>query len=260
MNRRFRGQGAIWAPRASGQADQAELVGASDLACPGTRRYKRRADGSPLLSIWLRGLAAAALVGFAGRRGGPRHPAQALASGLSFFDLGRRDRIERSADVDAARSAFEPDLYGPAMQLAFLGVLCAGAWDNRAPEVGWHPPGLLTACGLAVILAGVALRRSAARALGRHFTVGLTLLADHELIATGPYQWLRHPNYAGLLLIALGTAMMLQSPHAVGVTLVVWLPLALLRIDKEERVLRERLGDAYTEYSRERWCLLPGVY
>jgi protein-S-isoprenylcysteine O-methyltransferase len=110
---------------------------------------------------------------------------------------------------------------------------------------------------LTVVLAGVSLRRSAARALGRHFTVGLSLLADPELVVSGPYRWLRHPNYAGLLMIACGTAMMVRSPHALGVALAVWLPLALLRIRKEEHVLHERLGGAYTDYTRRRWCLVP---
>ena len=38
------------------------------------------------------------------------------------------------------------------------------------------------------------------------------------------------------------------------------LPLALMRISKEERVLAVRLGTAYVEYARGRWCLVPGVY
>jgi len=61
-------------------------------------------------------------------------------------------------------------------------------------------------------------------------------------------------------MIAFGTAMMVRSPHAIGVTLVVWVPLALMRISKEERVLAERLGAAYTDYTRGRWCLVPGLY
>ena len=225
------------------------------LRSAGPRGYKRRAHGSPLLSVWIRGAAAAALVGFAGHWNGPTVLILTLASGLSFFDLGRRARVERMPGT-----VFEPDPYGTAMQLAFLAVLCAGAWDNRAPEATWRSPGLLGGGGFAVILAGVRLRRSAARALGRHFTVALSLLADHQLIATGPYRWLRHPNYAGLLLIAFGTATMVCSPRAAGVTLVVWLPLVLLRIRAEERGLHERLGSAYADYTRERWCLVPGVY
>ena len=221
----------------------------------GPKWTKLGAHGSPLLSIWIRGAAAAALVGFAGHWNGPAVLILALASGLSFFDLGRRDRSERTSGT-----AFKPDPFGTAMQLAFLAVLSAGAWDNRAPEVMWRSPGLLGVGGFILILAGARLRQSAANALGRHFTVALSLLADHELIATGPYRWLRHPNYAGLLLIAFGTAMMVRSPSAVGVTLVAWLPLVLLRIREEERGLYERLGSAYADYTRDRWCLVPGLF
>jgi protein-S-isoprenylcysteine O-methyltransferase Ste14 len=156
--------------------------------------------------------------------------------------------------------AFTTEPYGVAMQLAFVAILAVGAWDNRAPEIAWRPPGLPGLAGFVLIMAGVALRQSAAEALGRHFTVGLSLFADHELIVTGPYRWLRHPNYAGLLLVALGTAMMVWSPHAAGLALVGWLPLALMRIAKEERELHALLGPAYGEYTRGRWCLVPGLY
>ena len=178
----------------------------------------------------------------------------AIASGFTFFDLGRRDRVERAERTD------EVEPFGLAMQLAFLVVLCVGAWDNRTPDAAWRSPGLLGVAGFALIMAGVFLRQSAARALGRDFPVGLSVRADHALIVSGPYRWLRHPNYAGLLLVGLGTAMMVWSPSAAGVILVGWLPLALLRIHAEERALQERLGDAFVEYRRGRWCLVPGVY
>jgi protein-S-isoprenylcysteine O-methyltransferase Ste14 len=41
---------------------------------------------------------------------------------------------------------------------------------------------------------------------------------------------------------------------------VTWLPLALIRIRREEHVLQERLGGSYDAYARGRWCLFPGVY
>ncbi len=191
----------------------------------------------------------------------------AITSGLSFFDLGRRDRRERDllAPSDrplAARTAhpFERDSLGGAMQLAFLAVLCVAAAGRRPPEMAWHHSWPLSVLGFALVMAGVWMRRGAAHALGRHFTVGLSFLADHELVTSGPYRWIRHPNYAGLLLIALGTATMMSSASAVGVTLAVWLPLALMRIASEERVLHARLGTAFAEYAAGRWCLVPGVY
>jgi protein-S-isoprenylcysteine O-methyltransferase Ste14 len=219
----------------------------------------RDADGDPPLNAWARGIVAAALVGWAGDWNSPKVWVLAIAAGASFFDLGRRDRVERH-EASGTADAFAPEFYGVAMQLAFLAVLCVGAWDNRAPELAWRHPGLPGVVGFALIMAGVVLRQRAAEALGRHFTVGLAFFADHQLIVDGPYRWLRHPNYAALLLVALGTAMMVWSPRAAGVALVVWLPLALLRIAAEERALHARLGSAYGEYSRERWCLFPGFY
>lgn len=213
----------------------------------------------PPLNACVRGILATALVGVAGRWNGPTVFILAVAAGLSFFSLGRRDRVERT-DGDADPAAFAPEPYGMAMQLAFLAILTVGAWDNRSPDVTWRHPGLLGVAGFAVIMLGVGLRQSAARALGRQFTVGLSVLADHVLVESGPYRWIRHPNYAGLLLVAIGTAMMVWSPTAAGVSLVVWLPLALLRIRREERALHAHLGSAWGEYSRDRWCLVPGVY
>jgi protein-S-isoprenylcysteine O-methyltransferase Ste14 len=186
----------------------------------------------------------------------------AITSGLAFFDLGRRDRLEHGGDA-ASNQCTAPstrNVYGDAMQLAFLALLCAGAWDNRAPELAWRHPGLLGIGGFLLIVAGLILRRSAARALGRHFTVDIALFTDHQLVTSGPYRWLRHPNYAGLLLIALGTATMVWSPRAAGMALVVWLPIALLRIAEEERALHARLGTAWTDYARGSWCVVPGVY
>jgi protein-S-isoprenylcysteine O-methyltransferase Ste14 len=215
---------------------------------------------APRLNVWIRSLAAAAIVGGAGRWNGPTVIVLACAAGCSVFDLGRREEVERTepAHDDDALSAVEP--YGIAMQLAFVAVLGVGAWDNRAPEVAWRSPGLLGVLGFGIIMLGVALRQSAARALGDRFTVGVSVPVDHELVVTGPYRWIRHPNYAGLLLVAFGTATMVWSPLAAETALVAWLPLALLRIHKEERALHARLGDAFSDYARASWCLVPGVY
>ncbi len=211
-------------------------------------------DDTALLTPLLRGACAALVVGTIGRWNGPTVVVLAIASAFVFFDLGRRDRAERR-EIDA-----DFDWWGNSMQLAFFFVLCAGAYENSAPEIAWRPPGLPGVVGLAVILLGVRLRQTAADALGRQFTVSLSVLDDHELVVTGPYRWLRHPNYAGLLLVAFGTALMVWSPLAVGVTLALWLPAALLRIRAEERSLQERLGAAYAEYARGRWRLVPGLY
>ena len=77
---------------------------------------------------------------------------------------------------------------------------------------------------------------------------------------TGPFRILRHPSYASLLLVALGTAVSVESTLAVAVTLLVWLPAVLLRLAHEEGVLARRFGGAYEHYARRTWRLVPGLF
>jgi protein-S-isoprenylcysteine O-methyltransferase len=83
---------------------------------------------------------------------------------------------------------------------------------------------------------------------------------DHVLVQHGPYRLIRHPNYTALLIIACGIALGLASPLAWAATFTLWLPIVIVRIVREERMLVERFGDAYREYRRRSWRLVPGIH
>ena len=81
----------------------------------------------------------------------------------------------------------------------------------------------------------------------------------HEVAQGGLYRHVRHPMYAGLVLVMSGLCIWLGSSAALIATLV---PAGILviRIRFEERMLRARLT-GYSEYaSRVRWRLVPGVW
>ena len=80
------------------------------------------------------------------------------------------------------------------------------------------------------------------------------------MVAEGPFRRIRHPSYASLGAMGLGTALCVRSPAAVVVMLAVWLPVILLRIRQEESFLLRRLGDSYRKYAERTWRLVPGVY
>lgn len=205
-----------------------------------------------LASALARGVLAGLAVGTLGDWAGPKVVILAAIAAFSFGDLARREQTDGGPAV--------PDPFGVLMQLAFLVVLCAAAWDNRLGDAPMRLAGLIELTGSVILLAGVWLRQSALRVMGRHFTVRLRVLSDHRLVTDGPYRLVRHPNYAALALVGIGTALVMRSATALLATLAVWLPLVLARIGHEEWMLRRNLGAEYTDYARRTWRLIPGLF
>jgi protein-S-isoprenylcysteine O-methyltransferase Ste14 len=63
--------------------------------------------------------------------------------------------------------------------------------------------------GVGLLGAGLGFSILARRYLGRNWSGTVTLKEDHELIRTGPYRWVRHPIYSGILLGFVGSAVAL---------------------------------------------------
>ena len=111
--------------------------------------------------------------------------------------------------------------------------------------------------GLLVVVAGLVLRGWAIKTLGEYFTGRVMVSADQPVITAGPYRWVRHPSYTGLLLACAGLG--LASANWVGVAAMVLLPLAaiLWRIRAEEHALMASLGDPYRTYAAQHKRLAP---
>jgi protein-S-isoprenylcysteine O-methyltransferase Ste14 len=116
------------------------------------------------------------------------------------------------------------------------------------------------AAGLALMVVGLALRWWSIRALGRSFTVDLRIRAGQTVTDTGPYRWVRHPSYTGLLLICAGIGLALGNGAALACAILIPLAGLVARIHTEERVLLRELGDPYRLFSQGRARLIPGVW
>ena len=92
--------------------------------------------------------------------------------------------------------------------------------------------------------------------LGGNWSSTVTLKQDHELIMSGPYRFVRHPIYSGLLLALLGTAIAIGEWR--GLLALALMAAAFLRkIAIEERFLTEQFGEAYARYREDVPALLP---
>ena len=112
--------------------------------------------------------------------------------------------------------------------------------------------------GVALLVAGLGFAIGARRYLGRNWSGTVTLKEDHELIRTGPYRWVRHPSYTGILLGFFGSAVALAEWRGLAAVLLCTIAF-LLKIRLEERWMIETFGDAYRRYRREVKALIPFV-
>lgn len=111
--------------------------------------------------------------------------------------------------------------------------------------------------GVALILLGVAVRQWAIAVLGRYFSNVIGIQKGQSVVRSGPYRLIRHPSYAGLLLIQLGIAFSFQSGLAVLVAVAAFGLAYGHRMISEERFLERELGDDYANYTKSTKRLIP---
>ena len=110
--------------------------------------------------------------------------------------------------------------------------------------------------GAMLTVAGLLFTVSARLHLGRNWSGIVTVKEGHELVTGGPYRFVRHPIYSGLLLAFVGSGLARgEWRGVVAVALVLWALWRKLRV--EERWMRERFGAAYEAYSERVAALVP---
>ena len=140
--------------------------------------------------------------------------------------------------------------------VGFIGLLVVPALDHRFGWSQMQPYAALAGDGLIAIgwIAIFFVFRE------NSFTSSTIEVADdQEVISSGPYALLRHPMYAGGLVMLLGMPIALGSWWGV-LALVAMLPALIWRLLDEEKFLVENLP-GYAEYKlRVRYRLIPGVW
>jgi protein-S-isoprenylcysteine O-methyltransferase Ste14 len=79
------------------------------------------------------------------------------------------------------------------------------------------------------------------------------------VVDSGPYRYIRHPMYAGMVVFVIGTPLMLGSLWGLGATVVLFGLLALRTLGEEDVLKQELAG--YPEYmTKTPWRIVPGVW
>jgi len=94
--------------------------------------------------------------------------------------------------------------------------------------------------------------------LAGNWSSNVTFKQGHELVKTGPYRFVRHPIYTGLLVMSLGSAIENGRLHCF-LSLVVFGAGFWIKLKQEERLLLRHFPDEYPAYQRQVKALVPFV-
>lgn len=95
------------------------------------------------------------------------------------------------------------------------------------------------------------------RSLGNFYAQDIVILKEHQLIKTGLYRYIRHPQYVSQLLSDLGAGLALMSYLVIPVIVLVEIPLFFLRAKEEERILTKHFKEEYPVYKKQSGFMLP---
>jgi protein-S-isoprenylcysteine O-methyltransferase Ste14 len=145
------------------------------------------------------------------------------------------------------------------LQLIPLAIVVLAPWGDRR-SVGVLAEGdVVRWAGVVLYVLAFAGMEWAEAALGRQFSVQVTVQEGHRLVTTGPYRYLRHPRYLGILGFVAGYALVFRS--WLGLALAVPLLAVLLwRIHDEETLLGREFGAEWAAYRARSWRLVPFVF
>ena len=177
----------------------------------------------------------------------------ALSTGVELF-VGRALLASEAALHEASGAAYDAATLVAGAVLSAgdaLIYLDYGHW-RLAPALERAP---LQSVGLVLGIAAVAWLLWTDAQLAAYFTGG----SPPTLMTHGPFRYVRHPRYAGVLAVRAALALSLASLVAWGLA-GAWLIMLLRRIRLEEAHLRALFGVDYDRYAEHTPRLVPGNY
>jgi protein-S-isoprenylcysteine O-methyltransferase Ste14 len=175
---------------------------------------------------------------------------------VNGIEIALRPRSVPSSDPSSDRDWTLLSIY--VLTLSAMAGSAVAAGLNVAPLGG--NPWVWVGIGLGLLWAGFAFRMWAILTLGRFFQVTIVVQEGHRIVESGPYRWIRHPGYLGVIVTLIGVGIAEGDWASIVIMLAGGLTAFLIRIHVEERVLLEELGEDYAAFSKRRARLVPGLY
>jgi protein-S-isoprenylcysteine O-methyltransferase Ste14 len=168
-----------------------------------------------------------------------------------------RDRVRGKGSMARDRGTVWLNFIIIAVAVTAAGALTAALKHDATWQFGSTA---LTVVGLLIMWTGLAVRIWAIVVLGQSFRMTVEVDTGQRVINSGPYRWVRHPSYTGILILMAGLSLVYGNWAALAVLLALPAGVLIHRIFVEEAVLTEVMGPAYTNYAAHTKRLVPGLW
>lgn len=146
-------------------------------------------------------------------------------------------------------------LWGIAILLPFFNLFTDWLDFATYPLPGWAGWPGVAIFGVALWL----LWRSHAD-LGRNWSVAAEVRERQTLITSGVFKYMRHPMYSAHWLWGIAQALLVHNWISGLASLAIFIPLYLLRVPREEKVMLYEFGDEYRQYMHRTGRVLPRLW
>ena len=106
---------------------------------------------------------------------------------------------------------------------------------------------------------GILIAIIARRTLSTNWSSTVELKKGHELITSGIYSYIRHPIYAGMMFIMLGTVLVFPTILEVIILILVYVTF-IFRMIKEEELMGKTFSKEYSQYKKKTKMLIPFIF
>ena len=163
---------------------------------------------------------------------------------VPFFGMGKRPDAQKRDR--RARWGIGLEAVG------FACVWSAWAWTPAFASWRW-------AAAAPFLIVGPLLSWTSARTLGKQWRFDAALNADHELVQSGAYRVVRHPIYASMFAMLIGTGFLLARLRWLAVAVVFFVAGTEIRVRIEDALLASRFGAAFDAYRTRVSAYIPFV-
>jgi len=111
--------------------------------------------------------------------------------------------------------------------------------------------------GVLLLVGALLIFARAHQDLKSNWSPTLEIRQDHTLVTNGIYRYIRHPMYASQWVWVIAQSLLLQNWLAGPLALIVFIPFYLLRVQAEEKMMRDTFGDHYQEYAKKTGGVIP---